>query len=132
MTQENQNPEPEAAPGGGYGTPTAEQELGGQGAGQDTAQQGVGQSTAQQGGAASGGADTNEPQPGTGGDQVPRDADLPSSAAEIDESNDDSKGSAPVSSESGQEAAGIPDGSGNDLPKEERANDDGGESFDAG
>lgn len=124
MTQENQNPAPEAAPGG-YGTPTAEQELGGQ---QNTGQQ----NTGQQGGAASGGADTNEPQPGAGGDPVPRDADLPSSAAEIDESNDDSKGSAPVSSESGQEAAGIPDGSGNDLPKEERPNDDGGESFDAG
>jgi hypothetical protein len=123
MTQENQNPEPEAAPGGGYGTPTAEQELGGQGAGQ---------ASGQQGGAASGGADTNEPQPGAGGDPVPRDADLPSSAAEIDESNDDSQGSAPVSSESGQEAAGIPDGSGNDLPKGERPSDDGGESFDAG
>ncbi|MEQ7739114.1 hypothetical protein ABQG64_23215, partial [Escherichia coli] len=108
---------PEAAPGG-YGTPTAEQELGGQGAGQQSAgQQGTGQQ---------GAADTNEPQDGPGPDAVPRDADLPSSAAEIDESNDDSKGSAPVSSESGQEAAGIPDGSGNDLPQEERPNDDGG------
>lgn len=124
MTQENQNPAPESAPGG-YGTPTAEQELGGQGAGQ---QQNAGQQNAGQQGA----ADTNEPQDGPGADAVPRDADLPSSAAEIDESNDDSRGSAPVSSESGQEAAGIPDGSGNDLPKEEQPNDDGGESFDAG
>jgi len=124
MTQENQNPAPETAPGG-YGTPTAEQEMGGQ----ESAGQ---QSTGQQGTSQQGAADTNEPQDGPGADAVPRDADLPSSAAEIDESNDDSKGSAPVSSESGQEAAGIPDGSGNDLPKEEQPNDDGGESFDAG
>ena len=128
MTQENQNPALESAPGG-YGTPTAEQELGGQGAGQQNAgQQNAGQDSPGQQGA----ADTNEPQDGPGADAVPRDADLPSSAAEIDESNDDSRGSAPVSSESGQEAAGIPDGSGNDLPKEEQPNDDGGESFDAG
>jgi hypothetical protein len=118
MTQENQNPAPEEAPGG-YGTPTAEQELGGQGSAQESA-------------GPQGAADTNEPQDGPGADAVPRDADLPSSAAEIDESNDDSRGSAPVSSEPGQEAAGIPDGSGNDLPKEEQPNDDGGESFDAG
>lgn len=114
MTQENQQAEPETAPGG-YGTPTAEQEAAG-------TQGGQGQS---------GGAETNEPQAGVGQEQVPHDMDVPSSAAEIDESNDDSKGSAPVSSESGQEAAGIPDGSGNDLPKEESPNDED-ESFDAG
>ena len=118
MTQENQQAEPESAPGG-YGTPTAEQEAAGTQGGQ------------QSGGASSAGADTNEPQSGTGQNPVPHDMDLPSSAAEIDESNDDSKGSAPVSSESGQEAAGIPDGSGNDLPKEESSNDED-ESFDAG
>lgn len=119
MTQENRNVDPEAAPGG-YGTPTAEQEMGG---GQE--RQAV---------------DTNTPQAGNGGQPVPRDpdaqldgdADLPSSAAEIDESNDDSKGSAPVSSEPGQEAAGLPDGSGSDLPEEETPKDDDGESFDAG
>jgi hypothetical protein len=116
MTQENQHAEPEQDPGG-YGTPTAEQELGGN---QGGATQGAG------------GADTNEPQSGVGGEQVPRDMDLPSSAAEIDESNDDSQGSAPVSSEPGQEAAGIPDGSGSDLPQEKSPKDDGGESFDAG
>jgi hypothetical protein len=115
MTQENQHAEPESDPGG-YGTPTAEQEMGG----------------GSQGTAASGGADTNEPQSGTGEDPVPRDVDLPSGEAELDEGNDDSKGSAPVSSEPGQEAAGIPDGSGNDLPQEKSPNDDGGESFDAG
>ncbi|MFP5311150.1 MAG: hypothetical protein ACLGH7_01860 [Actinomycetes bacterium] len=118
MTQENQQAEPETAPGG-YGTPTAEQEAAGTQGGQQTS------------GGNSGGAETNEPQAGTGQDQVPHDMDVPSSAAEIDESNDDSQGSAPVSSESGQEAAGIPDGSGNDLPQEESPNDDD-ESFDAG
>jgi hypothetical protein len=121
MTQENQHAQPESDPGG-YGTPTAEQELGqSQGSGGPAAN----------GTSGSGGADTNEPQSG-GGDPVPRDVDLPSSAAEIDENNDDSKGSAPQSSEPGQEAAGIPDGTGNDLPQEQSPNDDGGESFDAG
>ncbi|WP_411375144.1 hypothetical protein ACLH0K_01650 [Arthrobacter sp. MPF02] len=118
MTQENQQAQPESAPGG-YGTPTAEQELGGQGG-------------AQQGGASNGGVDTNEPQSNTGEEPVPHDLDLPSGEAEINENNDDSPGSAPVSSESGQEAAGIPDGSGNDLPEDQSPNDDGGESFDAG
>lgn len=118
MTQENQQAEPETAPGG-YGTPTAEQEAAGTQGGQQSS------------GASSAGADTNEPQSGTGQEHVPHDMDLPSSAAEIDESNDDSQGSAPVSSESGQEATGIPDGSGNDLPKEESPNDED-ESFDAG
>lgn len=117
MTQENQHAQPESDPGG-YGTPTAEQEMGG--------------SQAPVNGSGAGGADTNEPQSDPEAGPVPRDVDLPSSAAEIDESNDDSQGSAPVSSESGQEAAGLPDGSGNDLPEEKSPNDDGGESFDAG
>jgi len=117
MTQENQQAEPESAPGG-YGTPTAEQEAAGT-QGQES------------GGTSSAGADTNQPQQGAGHEPVPHDMDLPSSAAEIDESNDDSQGSAPVSSESGQEATGLPDGSGNDLPQEESPNDDD-ESFDAG
>lgn len=119
MTQENQHAQPETDPGG-YGTPTAEQELGGAGPVD---------------GAGTGGTDsvgTNEPQAGNGEEPVPHDIDLPSSAAEIDESNDDSQGSAPVSSESGQEAAGIPDGSGNDLPEDKSPKDDDGESFDAG
>lgn len=121
MTQENQHAQPESDPGG-YGTPTAEQEMGGS--------QGAGGATP--GSQAAGTADTNEPQAGAGAEPVPHDMDLPSSAAEIDESNDDSQGSAPVSSESGQEAAGIPDGSGNDLPQEQSPKDGGGESFDAG
>ena len=125
MTQENQQAEPESAPGG-YGTPTAEQEAAGTQGGQQSNSGGQ-----QSGGASPAGADTNEPQSGTGQDPVPHDMDLPSSAAEIDESNDDSQGSAPNSSEPGQEATGIPDGSGNDLPQEESPNDDD-ESFDAG
>ncbi|MFF1252244.1 hypothetical protein ACFVYC_07085 [Pseudarthrobacter sp. NPDC058329] len=120
MTQENQHAQPESDPGG-YGTPTAEQELGGaRGSGTGSA---AGNTD---------GVDTNEPQSGTGGDPVPRDGDLPSAEAELDETNDDSQGSAPMSSEPGQEAAGIPDGSGSDLPQEKSPNDDGGESFDAG
>ncbi|WP_285246717.1 hypothetical protein [Pseudarthrobacter sp. efr-133-R2A-89] len=117
MTQENQQAEPESAPGG-YGTPTAEQEAAGT-QGQES------------GGGSSAGADTNSPQQEAGQEPVPHDMDLPSSAAEIDESNDDSQGSSPVSSESGEEATGLPDGSGNDLPQEESPNDDD-ESFDAG
>lgn len=120
MTQENQNAAPESQPGG-YGTPTAEQELGGA------------QGAAAEGGSnGSGNVETNEPQADTGSDPVPREADVPSSEAELDETNDDSQGSAPVSSEPGQEAAGIPDGSGNDLPADKAAKDGGGESFDAG
>ncbi len=119
MTQENQHAQPESDPGG-YGTPTAEQEMGGSQAPVDGS------------GSGTGSADTNAPQSDPEADPVPRDVDLPSSAAEIDESNDDSQGSAPVSSESGQEAAGLPDGSGNDLPEEKSPKDDGGESFDAG
>ncbi len=121
MTQENQHAQPETDPGG-YGTPTAEQEMGGaQTEVSDTGSTGETDNVG-----------TNEPQSGTSEDPVPRDVDLPSGEAELDEGNDDSQGSAPVSSEPGQEAAGIPDGSGNDLPKEKSPNDDGGESFDAG
>lgn len=123
MTQENQHAEPETDPGG-YGTPTAEQELGG-------AQASAGGSAAGNTGE-TGSVGTNEPQSGTSEDPVPRDVDLPSNEAELDEGNDDSQGSAPVSSEPGQEAAGIPDGSGSDLPEDKSPNDDGGESFDAG
>ena len=71
MTQDNQHAEPEKDPGG-YGTPTAEQEM----AGSDQHQ---------------GGAATNEPQ-ADGGTPVERDVDLPSASAEIDENNDDSTG----------------------------------------
>jgi hypothetical protein len=84
--------------------------------------------------------------PAPGEVPVPRDADglagdaaveaagdsaVPSSEAEIDEGNADEQGGGQFSSEPGQEAAGIPDGSGNDLPQEKSPNDED-ETFDAG
>lgn len=128
MSQDSQGTKPEEE--GGYGTPTPEQELGGQQAA------GGGKPTAGTNGGADdqphAGADTNDP--GVEGDEppVPRDVDVPSAEAEIDESNADSQGSEPFSSEPGQDASGVPDGSGNDLPKEKSPNDDDEESFDAG
>ncbi|GAC1458007.1 MAG: hypothetical protein PVSMB10_15760 [Pseudarthrobacter sp.] len=110
MSQENQRPDQEA---GGYGSPTAEQEMGG---------------TDKQHHAE---VDSNDPGFEPGESHEPRDAAVPSAEAEIDESNADSQGSEPFSSEPEQDAAGVPDGSGNDLPKEKSPNDDD-ESFDAG
>jgi hypothetical protein len=75
--------------------------------------------------------DSNDPGFEPGEPPVPRDAAVPSAEAEIDESNADSQGSEPFSSESENDAAGLPDGSGNDLPKEKSPNDED-ESFDAG
>ncbi|BAS06839.1 hypothetical protein AHiyo4_02610 [Arthrobacter sp. Hiyo4] len=63
---------------------------------------------------------------------MPRDAVVPSTEAEINDANAGSQGSEPFSSESGRDAAGLPDGSGTDRPKDKSPNDDGGESFDAG
>ncbi|MGO4228634.1 hypothetical protein AB4Y72_07155 [Arthrobacter sp. YAF34] len=64
-----------------------------------------------------------------------RDTAVPSTDAEMDASNtEEPDAGRPFSSESGQDAAGLPDGSGTDLPKEkspEEGNDDE-ESFDAG
>jgi hypothetical protein len=79
---------------------------------------------------------------GSGGSPIPRDPGappgaeqddvaVPSADAEIDEGNADEPRSGQFSSEPGQEAAGVPDGSGNDLPKEKSPNDDD-ETFDAG
>ena len=114
MSQDNQHAEPEEEVGG-YGSPTAEQEMGGAGSRQFHAA-----------------AETNDPGFEPGELPVPRDADVPSADAEINESNADEQGAEPFSSESGQEAAGLPDGSGNDLPAERAAKDDDAESFDAG
>ena len=105
MSQDNQSTETNEE-GGGYGTPAAEQEIGD--------------------------AETNDPGFEPGDPPLPRDADVPSAEAEINESNADSQGSEPFSSESGQDAAGLPDGSGTDLPKDKSPNDDDEESFDAG
>lgn len=112
MSQENLRTEP-GEEAGGYGSPTAEQEMGG---------------TDEQRHA---GVASNGPGVEPGGPPVPGDADVPSAEAEIDESNADSKGSEPFSSEPEGDAAGLPDGSGNDLSKEKSPNDDD-ESFDAG
>ncbi|WP_066287956.1 hypothetical protein [Arthrobacter sp. B6] len=168
MSQDNQ-PEEEV---GGYGTPTAEQEMGGAdnkqfaqpreeedfdaaGLNQDSS---AGEtfptgspnlshlaeedqdSAGEPGAGRFGGtdeqyhaeADTNDPGFEPGEPPVPRDADLPSAEAEINESNADEQGSEAFSSESGQEAAGLPDGSGNDLPADKAPKDDDEESFDAG
>ena len=61
---------------------------------------------------------------------------VPSSEAEMDEANtEEPEPGRPFSSESGQDAAGIPDGSGTDLPEEKSPKDrdsDHKESFDAG
>ncbi|MCU1531007.1 MAG: hypothetical protein JWO49_578 [Arthrobacter sp.] len=62
------------------------------------------------------------------------DAAVPSSEAEMDSANTEEPGAGqPSSSEPGQDAAGLPDGSGTDLPESKSpqdGNDD--ESFDAG
>jgi hypothetical protein len=70
-----------------------------------------------------------------GFDADSRDAAVPSTDAEMDASNtEDADAGRPFSSESGQDAAGLPDGSGTDLPKEKspEKGSDGEESFDAG
>lgn len=168
MSQDNQ-PEEEV---GGYGTPTAEQEMGGAdnkqfaqpreeedfdaaGLNQDstsgetfpTGSPNLGHlaeedqdSAGEPGAGRFGGtdeqyhaeSDTNDPGFEPGEPPIPRDADVPSAEAEIDESNADEQGSEPFSSEAGQEAAGLPDGSGNDLPADKAPKDDDEESFDAG
>jgi hypothetical protein len=171
MSQDNQRTEPEEEVGG-YGTPTAEQEMGGGDSKQfaqpreeeDFEAAGLNQdspdgqtfatgaphlshfdeedkdSAGEPGAGRFGGtddqlhagADSNDPGFVPGEPPVPRDADVPSAEAGINGSNADQPDSESFSSESGQDAAGLPDGSGNDLPREKSPNDDGGESFDAG
>jgi hypothetical protein len=168
MSQDSQ-PEEEV---GGYGTPTAEQEMGGAdnkqfaqpreeedfdaaGLNQDssggetypTGPPNLGHlaeedqdSAGEPGAGRFGGtdeqyhaeSDTNDPGFEPGEPPVPRDADVPSAEAEINESNADGQGSEPFSSEPEQEAAGLPDGSGNNLPADKAPKDDDEESFDAG
>lgn len=170
MSQESQRREPEEEVGG-YGSPTAEQEMGGADNKQfaqprdeeDFDAAGLNQdspdgetfatgtpnlshfneedkdSAGEPGAGRFGGTDeqrhsevdSNDPGFEPVEPPVPRDADVPSAEAEIDESNADSQGSEPFSSEGEDDAAGLPDGSGNDLPKEKSPNDDD-ESFDAG
>ena len=171
MSQDNQRTEPDEEVGG-YGTPTAEQEVGGAETKQfaqpreeeDFDAAGLNQnspdgeafptgmpnlshfdeedkdSAGEPGAGRFGGtddqhhaeSDTNDPGFEPGEPPIPRDADDPSAEAEINDGNADSQGSEPFSSESGQDAAGLPDGSGTDLPKDKSPNDDDEESFDAG
>jgi hypothetical protein len=157
MSQENRNTAAEEE-SGGYGTPTVEQEMGGAAGNQQSArprQEEDGNeedkdSAGEPGAGRQGGtedqfhaeADTNDPGFDRGVTPIARDADgvgfqdgdavVPSAEAEIDESNADDQGSDEFSSEPGQEAAGLADGSGNDLPQEKSPKDDDSESFDAG
>lgn len=72
--------------------------------------------------------------PATGADSS-SDAAVPSAEAEMDESNTEKPDAGrPFSSEPGQDAAGLPDGSGTDLPesKSPKDRDDDEDTFDAG
>lgn len=151
MSHENRNTAAEEE-SGGYGTPTVEQEMGGADNKQfaPPRQEEDKDRAGEPGAGPYGGtddqlhaeADTNDPGYDRGVTQIARDADgvgfqdgdavVPSAEAEIDESNADDQGSDEFSSEPGQEAAGLADGSGNDLPQEKSPKDDDSESFDAG
>ena len=140
MTQDNQQDPAIEEEAGGYGTPTAEQELPGGNAG------GADQDTAGEAGAGrSGGTDgqmsaqKDSTQAGVGqGDETAAQngGAVPSSEADMDEANtEEPEPGRQFSSESGQDAAGIPDGSGTDLPEDKSPKDRDGddeESFNAG
>ncbi|MCY1246580.1 hypothetical protein D9M72_598280 [compost metagenome] len=67
------------------------------------------------------------------GQSAEGDAAVPSAEAEMDESNtEDPDAGRPFSSEPNQDAAGIPDGSGTDLPDSKAPKDRDDDSFDAG
>ncbi|WP_168404594.1 hypothetical protein [Arthrobacter silvisoli] len=107
--EDRRNPEEEA---GGYGTPTVEQEMGGE----QSAQPRPGQGGAGQGGAGQEGAG----QEGAGQDSAEPDVDLPSAEAPMDAGNTD--------------ADPKPDGGASGLPAEKspRDDEDEDERFDAG
>ncbi|MFF1383954.1 hypothetical protein ACFVWT_10370 [Arthrobacter sp. NPDC058288] len=72
-------------------------------------------------------------EPENTGQSAGDDAAVPSADAEMDESNtEDPDAGRPFSSEPNQDAAGIPDGSGTDLPDSKAPKDRGDDSFDAG
>jgi hypothetical protein len=177
MTQENQQGSP-IEEEGGYGTPTAEQEmppgdaknfaqpreeeaLHAAGPGQDSpegesypagapdlSQFGAEDqdSAGEPGAGRLGGTDdqmnaqneSTDPgfDPGTDATAGSGDAAVPSTEAEMDSSNtEEPDPGRPFSSEPGQDAAGLPDGSGTDLPESKSPKDGDGddeESFDAG
>ena len=173
MTQENQHEDP-AEEAGGYGTPTAEQEMppgdaksfaqpreeeafDAAGLNQDSAdgekypagapdlsQLGAEDqdSAGEPGAGRLGGteeqvsAENASTDPGFDVDARPNaQAAVPSSEADMDAANtEEPDAGRPFSSESGQDAAGLPDGSGTDLPesKSPKDRDDDKEQFDAG
>jgi hypothetical protein len=139
MTENQQDRKAATEEAGGYGTPTVEQEMAG-GAEQKAAKK---QDSAGQAGAGrSGGteeqvtAENASTDPGFDADARPNaQAAMPSSEAEMDDANtDEPDAGRPFSSESGQDAAGLPDGSGTDLPESDSPKDREGreDTFDAG
>jgi len=151
MTENQQDPQAATEEAGGYGTPTAEQEMGG--AAKDSDATNFAQpreeagaedqdSAGEPGAGRSGG--TEEPMSSENASSTPGfDADttensaaaMPSSEAEMDAANtEEPDAGRSFSSEPGQEAAGLPDGSGTDLPESKSAkdSDDDAETFDAG
>ena len=115
MTQEKQQEPIEEA--GGYGTPSAEQELPG-----GTEEQMSSEHASTTPGQDSDASEISE-------------AAVPSSEAEMDATNtEEPDAGRPFSSEPGQDAAGLPDGSGTDLPEDKAPRDRGDdeEAFDAG
>jgi hypothetical protein len=72
-------------------------------------------------------------EPENTGQSAEGDVAVPSADAEMDESNtEDPDAGRPFSSEPNPDAAGIPDGSGTDLPDSKAPKDRGDDSFDAG
>jgi hypothetical protein len=146
MTQDNQQEPIEEA--GGYGTPTAEQEMPDRDtksfATPDPSRSGAEDqdSGGEPGAGRSGGTEEQMSSenasagPGYEGDAPQdREAAVPSSEAEMDEANtEEPDAGRPFSSEPGQEAGGLPDGSGTDLPESQspKDKDDDSETFDAG
>ncbi|MET1021376.1 MAG: hypothetical protein ABWX69_04155 [Arthrobacter sp.] len=119
MTQDH--PQDPAEEAGGYGTPTAEQEM-------PAKEPGAGRSGGTEKQLSSENASTGSDASGNS------QAAVPSSEAEMDDANTEQPDAGrPFSSEPGQDAAGLPDGSGTDLPEEKSPKDrDDEEPFDAG
>jgi len=174
MTENQQDPKTVTEEAGGYGTPTAEQEMGGDGkkfaqpreeeafdaaglnqdspdgetypaGAPDLSQFGAeDQDSAGEPGAGRFGgteeqmsAENASATPGYDADATENsEVAMPSAEAEMDATNtEEPDAGRPFSSEPGQDAAGLPDGSGTDLPESKSAKDGDGddeEPFDAG
>ena len=144
MTDNQQDPKTVTEEAGGYGTPTAEQEM--PGGTNPAGAPDLGQSSAEDqdragepGAGRFGGMEeqmsSENASAAPGFDADSRDAEVPSTDAELDASNtEEPDAGRPFSSESGQDAAGLPDGSGTDLPesKSPKDRDNDKDTFDAG